>query len=684
MNFLYPGFLFALAATAIPVIIHLFNFRKFKKVYFSNVKFLKAVEQQTSSWKKIRNRLILSVRILAITFMVLAFAKPYIPDKTNSSSLQPQVVSIYIDNSYSMEAVNKEGSLLDEAKRTAREVASAYNLNDKFQLLTNDFEGRHQRLLGYDDFLNAVDEVKISSSNKTVNQIISRQSEVFTSEPDLKKNIYIISDFQRNLLGSAPVKPDTGITVRLIKLKANPLPNISVDSVWFTSPVHRPGQSEKLVVKLRNNSDQPVSRIPVKLTVNHQEKALGSLSIGPRGTMSDTLSFSSTGAGWQSGEISINDYPIVFDDHFYFSFRIRKDLPVLSINGNQPSPYLQAVYRSDPFFQLVNTPAGNVNYTQLPAYSIIILNEVSDIPASLAQQLASYVRQGGNLLVFPSLSGSQSALGGLLQTLNTDVPETIVTSETKITSLHAQHPVFSGVFDRLPSNIELPVAKTYLRYSVRSTTNRRMILELPGRRTFFAEYVSGKGRVYLSAVPLNEEASNLVRHSLFVPLMFQTALLSLHNQKLFYTLGRDQLIETDKIALSTNQTLRLRGSGFEAIPDIKQLESGTSLYLADQIKQTGNYRLTKGDSLLLIISYNDNRTESDLSYVSDQEIESKFPYGKIKILQPDGGSVQNAIKSANYGAQLWKVCLILALLFLAAEIVLIRFYNKAPSKTTNT
>ena len=153
MNFLFPGFLFALFTIAIPVIIHLFNFRKFKKVHFSNVTFLKEIQQNTSSSRNLKNLLLLITRILIIVFLVLAFSRPYIPDKNqHNNSFKQQAVSVYIDNSYSMEALNKEGTLLDEAKRRAREIVSAYSLNDKFQLLTNDFEGRHQRLLSHEDF----------------------------------------------------------------------------------------------------------------------------------------------------------------------------------------------------------------------------------------------------------------------------------------------------------------------------------------------------------------------------------------------------------------------------------------------------------------------------------------------------------------------------------------------------
>ena len=274
MNFIFPGFLFALLAVAIPIIIHLFNLRKFKKVYFSNVQFLKALQQQTSSSQRLKERLILAARLLAIIFLVLAFAKPYIPAKTQpSATFQNHVVSIYVDNSFSMGTVNKEGTLLDEAKRKAKEIASTYSSADKFQMLTNDFEGRYQRLLSKDAFETAVDEVKISSNTKNLNQIVDRQQDVFSSEPNSRKIIYLISDFQQNILGKNQVQGDKSIDIRLVRLKANPQPNISVDSVWFSSPIHKPGHTEKLLVKLRNNSDQKVAHVSIKLKINEQQKA---------------------------------------------------------------------------------------------------------------------------------------------------------------------------------------------------------------------------------------------------------------------------------------------------------------------------------------------------------------------------------------------------------------------------
>ncbi|SKB88580.1 vWA domain-containing protein [Daejeonella lutea] len=684
MRFLSPGFLFALLAIAIPIIIHLFNFRKFKKVYFSNVRFLKFVQIQTSSRQHLKDRLILASRILAIAFLVFAFARPYIPNPEQKNTYEEQVVSIFIDNSFSMEALNKEGTLLDEAKRRAKEIASAYSFNDKFQLLTNDFEGRFQRLLNYDEFQSAVDEVKISSANRDLSQIIRRQEDVFTKEPNSKKTVYVVSDFQDNILPSAPIQSDTAVTVRLVRVKANAQPNISIDSVWFASAIHKPGDPEQMVVKLRNNSDEEAENIPVRIMINKQQKAIGSLSIAPRATSTDTLSFSGLKSGWQEGEIEITDFPVVFDDRFYFSFNVQQSIPLLIINGGSENEYLNSVYRSDVFFNVSNVSSGNINYSGLNNFPLIVLNEVAQISDGLIQQLRAYVNKGGSLMVFPELLTNQEGLRKLLQTLGTDVPAEIVTAETKVSAINLQHPIFKGVFENIPQKLDLPIAKKYLRYSSQNNTTKQSVLDFPGRGTFFGEYRLGRGKIYLSAVPLNAENSNFARHSVFVPVMYQTALLSLQDQNLFHKLNRDQVIELPKLTLNANQTLKLKKDKFEAIPDLRQNENASQLYIADQIRQIGNYQLLKNDSLLAILSFNDAGPESNLSYATDRVIKGKFPNQKIDVITPERGSMQAKVKSINQGTSLWKLCIILALLFLAAEIMLIRFYKKSQTKAVTT
>jgi hypothetical protein len=378
MHFLYPAFLFALLTLAIPVLVHLFNFRRYKKVLFSNVQFLKEVQEQQASRRNLKERLILTARLLALLFLVLAFARPYISKKDDANTGKQQVVSIFVDNSYSMQTLNREGSLLDEAKQRAKQIASAYSINDRFQLLTQDFEGKHQRLLNRDEFSDAVDAVKISPQSKTIGQITARQQSLLNMQAGAVKSSYIISDFQKNIAGKLADKVNDNIPVNLVQLKASTLPNVAVDSVGLLNATHRPGESEKLIVKLRNYADKPAEQIPLKLIINGVQKAIGSFTVNARSAQTDTLIFSGLQAGWQRGEIQLQDNPIKFDNSFYFSFNVNKQLPILLIDDGIPNKYLNAVFAADPFFAAKRVQDGNVDYAGLSTYPLIILSDIKN------------------------------------------------------------------------------------------------------------------------------------------------------------------------------------------------------------------------------------------------------------------------------------------------------------------
>ena len=162
MKFVHPEILWALTALSIPIIVHLFNFRKFRKVQFSNVSFLREIRQETKSKSRLKHLLILFSRLLAVAAIVFAFAQPYFPRSDSSILPGDKAVSLYIDNSFSMEAQGEQGLLLELAKSKAIEVAAAYGATDRFQLLTNDFEGRHQRFVGRDEVVEMIQAVGFS------------------------------------------------------------------------------------------------------------------------------------------------------------------------------------------------------------------------------------------------------------------------------------------------------------------------------------------------------------------------------------------------------------------------------------------------------------------------------------------------------------------------------------------
>ncbi len=672
MHFLYPAFLFALASLAIPVLIHLFNFRRYQKVYFSNVQFLKEIREQQSSRRNLKERLILASRMLALFFLVLAFARPYIPGPQAVNAGKLKVASVFIDNSYSMQTLSREGSLLDEAKKKAKEIVTAYDINDRFQLLTQDFEGKHQRLLTREEFNDAVDAVKISPRSRNLQQVVNRQQSLLESQLNATKSLYIISDFQKNITDTQPLKGD-GVTVNLVHLTGNNLANVAVDSVWMLNAIHRPGETEKMVVRLHNYSEENSTKIPLKVFINGSQKALGGFTIKARSIQDDTLTFSGLQPGWQKGEITLQDNPVVYDNQFYFSFNVKQQMPVLLIDGGAPNTFLNAVFSADPFFKITRVPDGNVDYAALGTYPLIAISDVKTVSPGLAQQLKTYVSKGGILSVFPSVDADIASYKNFLQAMNAAYPESEVEEKTKVTALNMRNPVFVSIFENFPQNPDLPEINKYYRLS-NSGNRNESLMQMQGGRTFWANYSSGKGKVYVSAVPLNDEYSNLPRHALFVPIMFRIALLSGYDQSLFYTLGHDQTMEIPSVQTSEKQLLKLVKGNQSIIPDVRQQEGSTILYVSDQLQQTGLYNLQKQDSTLAIMAFNDNRSESDLSYFSRDDLKKSLPDGG-NILLGSKGSLKDAVTQTNLGVQLWKLCIILALIFLAAEILLIRFFK---------
>lgn len=673
MNFLYPGFLFALLTVAIPVIIHLFNFRKFKKVYFSNVAFLKEIKEQNSSRERLKNLLILCCRILAIVCLVFAFARPFLPSTSKIDQSKGNIVSIYIDNSYSMEAVNKEGNLLDEAKRKAKEIVKAFQLNDRFQLLTNDFEGKHQRLLNADELIRAVDEVKISAASRQLQQVVNRQQSVFTGASN--RFAYVISDFQKGFAGNQPIQTNAGTNISLIKLNSNALPNVAVDSVWLLSPTHQAGASEKLIVQLHNYGDEDAKNVAVKLSINQQQKAISSLNIAAGKTQTDTLAYSGLGLGWQKATVSIKDFPLTFDDQLNFSFKVNANQKILSINGQTAEKYIKALFGADSYFQLTEMPETNINYSALANFSLIVLNGLDNPSSGLAQELKTYINNGGSVVIFPNIKATKNSYTSFLTALGLPAVADVNSSPAKVSHIELKHPLFKDVFETLPQNIDLPQVNHYFNFIERSQSSKEDLLQLPAGKLFFARYPLGNGQAYLAATDLANENSNLAKHPVFVPLMYKIAFASTKEQPIYYIASKDNVLESQKIALGANESLKLVADNFEVIPELRQTNGKTLLYVADQVKKAGYYELKKADSTLAVIAFNDNRTESDMHYNTGAEVKELFGKEPVAFLDPKSDSIASAVASKNNGTELWKLCLILSLVFLAIEIVLVRFYH---------
>lgn len=694
MNFVNPAFLFALSAISIPIIIHLFNFRKFKRVYFPNVRFLKEVKQETQSKSRLKHLLVLVARILAVLFLVLAFAQPFVPAENTNVVAGEKVVSIYIDNSFSMEAINKNGTLLDEAKKRAEEIVSAFKATDKFQLLTNDFEGRHQRMVNKEEFLEMLQEVKISPALKTASEVTSRVLDLLHKETAAQKKMYFISDFQKTVTDLDKIKNDTSITCTLIPVIAEEKSNVYIDSCWFNSPVRQLGVNEQMNVRIRNVSSKTLENNPVKLFINGQQKTPASYNIQAESETSVILSFASKETGIQQCRIEINDFPVAFDDKFYFSFNVAKNIPVLCINSSEKlndasnlsneSKALNKLF-SDSLFVFSNVQESKLDYSLLSNNKLIILHGIKNISSGMAQELKRFVSKGGSLLVFPAVNTETGSYNTFFSSMNCSVYGNTDTVNTKVDKLNYEHPIYANVFEKKPDNIDLPAVLSHYVLSRGTRSNEEYLMRMQNGNTLLGKFDFEKGKVYLSAVPLDPEWSNFTRHALFVPTLYKIAVYSQGFLPLFYTIGEADAVDVGSASVTGENVFHIKGdasssltTNFDIIPEHKVGENGTSVFLHNQVKDAGNYSLHLGENKLTGLSFNYDRKESNLDCYTAKELldeKDKAVLSNFVLIETGSGSLTDKLAEIDQGKKLWSLCVWLVLLFLGTEIMLLRFWK---------
>ena len=408
MSFLYPTFLYALLALALPVIIHLFYFRRFRKVYFSNVRYLREVKEETSMRSRLRNLLVLLLRCLALAALVFAFAQPFLP--VEEGVLQGRkAVSIYVDNSFSMDAQGDRAALLQLAKDRAEEIIAAYGPEDRFQVLDNTFSGRSQRLIGREEALSAIAEIGIGPESRRLSRVLDNQRALLETSDGENRLAYLVSDFQRNVTDIA-ANGDTSLTVTLLPLRSVRQRNVAIDSVWLDAPVAQVGVNNLLLVRVRNHGEEAVDNVRLSVDYNGQEKPEGTLVIPARNYVVDSIYLPVDRGGSHRAVLSVTDFPVTFDDDYFIGFSATERVTVLRIAGADGEDENLRTALQLPVFESNFSTVQNIDYGRLGEYALIVVEGLPDL-SSGPEPAAAAVRAGRG--ESPAVPSSRGGSGGL-------------------------------------------------------------------------------------------------------------------------------------------------------------------------------------------------------------------------------------------------------------------------------
>jgi len=673
MIFANPVFLWGLLALLIPIAVHLFNFRRYRKVYFSNVERLMEVKSEKRKVKQLKRWLVLLMRCMAIAGLVLAFAQPTLP---GSEQLQSgtTAVSVYVDNSFSMENSGSDGSQLETAKQKAREVAAAYRPGDRFQLLSNTLAGEEFRWLSREEFLDAVDNLRISPASRRLSEVAQRQADFLKQSGAANRHAYLVSDFQSSAadLSSFNLHPST-LNYTLVPLEGTATDNLYIDTLVLDAPAYFVGGSVTVEATLRNDGSHDVEKLPVKLFVNGRERALATVDI-PAGTAAKaSLRFTIDSAGWLNGSVEIADYPVTFDDNCYFSLLAGQRIEMLQTGATNEN--IEKLFAHDSAVRYQQLPTLN---SQLSTLNFVLLNEVASLPSGEAQSLATWVEEGGFLCVVPPADGRVEQLNTLLAMLNAPRLESWNVRTIRASKVDLQSSLYRQVFSQSTKDeMEMPTVQG--RYLISSGQSLcQPIITLADGSLLLASTPHGAGRLYLFSTPLTAQWTDFVAQALFVPTLYNMALYSRPLPPASHTLGG-----TDAIFLQHNydpagtppELASIHG-GTPLLPDIRRVGNRSAMIPHGELTEAGHYKL--GDEYL---AFNYERLESQLQFLTPQEVADAVDSMEgVSVVRNAAKPLDREIRARRNGTPLWHWCILIALAALLGETLLIKGIKKSERK----
>jgi hypothetical protein len=640
MQFKHPEIFYFLFLLVIPILVHLFQLRRFKKEYFTNVQFLKELSVQTRKSSKIKKWLLLCTRLLILASLIFAFAQPFL--KAKDSNTITNEMYIVLDNSFSMQAKGQKGELL---KRAIEDLLQHAPENQVFSLLTN-------TAVFWNTDIKAIQKelqnLKYSAAPFGLESVMAK---IKSRKSPYNKDIVIITDaigLQTKQLSSI----DKDFNTTFIIPKAQQTNNISIDSVYIKQTLDK---FYEISIELAAYGDA-TKEAPVAL---YNNKKLVAKTLLQFNTKKEIISFTIPKEDF-NGYATIEDTGLEYDNTFYFSITKPKKTNVLSIGEAEKSIFLSKIY-TPAEFSYINFDISNLDYNTIEKQDAIVLNELKEIPQALQTTLKSFVEKGGNVIVIPSSENPILNMNALLSGFGNIQFKAFQNTEKLITKIAFSHPLYASVFEKKIDNFQYPNTKT----SFAVSSSNPAVLSYQDQSAFLTSISNTTASVYVFSAPINKVNSNFQNSPLIVPTFYNMAQSAQRTGITALTIGNSQPFIADMV-LSKEEIVTVKNENEKFIPVQQLLSNKVKLTFNDYPQQAGNFGMYKQNELIKNISFNYNRTESDL-FKNNESILTDFKTST---------SIENifdTLQKDRTNNEIWKWFVLLALLFIVAEVFIQKF-----------
>ena len=681
MSLLYPHFLWALGLNIIPILIHLFNLQKHETIYFSDITLIKDIEKETKRVSRVKNILILLLRMFLISSLVIAFCFPYNKENSIYEMNSSGVIGIYLDNSFSMQRSNSNQTLLENAKDDIMNLLDQFSETTKFILTTNQKSKNKSYTLNKEDLIKELTQLQSTSNSLNYNEIIAIQNE--QSKQELSHS-YWFTDLQKKDFDFKKIGTDSIFTINLIHYKSKNISNLSIDSVWFSEKSRKLNTEDELNVKINNYSENEIE-FQTKLLINNTEVITQSLNVvKPNEIKNISFHYILENKGIKNGLIKITDASYndqAFDDQYYFTYSVDQNYKVVHLyeNNKNIQKAFETLYSKIEKSQFKSINISNGFTAQELDADLIILDGISTFKKELINVLTS---SNNRNIVFIPIDDSKYLSYEILEKFNLKFiksDSTVENIDQKIVS----ETFFSSVFDKKEKNIDLPYFKKTFQLNPSVSISKTPLITLSNYKPLLIQSEVKGNKLFLFTAPLNPKNSNLTNHAIFVPIFLKIKETCANDQLKQYKIDQIPFIYTDKYNQQNGEITivdQIINPSFSFYPSLIYNQGKTYLNCESQIEKDGHYFLNIKDTILDSFSVNYSRDESNMSFLSFKEIKTIIKNNNldkhIKYIENNLESNQSIFSKKQNQEHYWKYFIILGIIFIALEITVIKLTEK--------
>lgn len=636
MQFKHPEIHYFLFLLVIPILVHLFQLRRFKKEYFTNVKLLKELQTQTRKSSKIKKWLLLATRLLLLACLIIAFAQPYFENEKTAKKGNDLI--ILLDNSFSMQAKGPKGELL---KRSVQELLEELPENQTFSLLTN------TEIFWDTDIKSIQKELQNLSYSAVPFQLDYLLNQVEIKKKQVPKDFIIITDALQTESKKATTLTQNH-SVYLIQTQAEYVSNVCLENVEISQVLD---QFYELKITLQSFG---LKHKEVALSVISKNKAIANTVVQfekPKAVIKITIPKKEF-----QGTVHIEDQSLAYDNDYYFSISTPKKASILAIGSPEKNNFLDRLFTADEF-NFTSTELKSLDYNQIENQEAILLNELEDLPLALGTTLKSFYEKGGNVVLIPNQQNSVSTLNTFTANFGTPKYAALSTTEKQITTINYSHPLYQTVFENKVTNFQYPKVKSSF-----GLTGITAVLQYEDQAIFVGSNTNQLGNFYTFSAPINKQNSNFQNAPLIVPTLYNMGQNQNKIGSIAYTIGENQSLLLETI-LSKDEAVVVQNKDYSFIPLQQLLHTKCKLTFGDYPEKAGNYEVLKNQETLKRISFNYPRTESDITAINSGNFDT---FTKVNNLS----TVLNDLASSQSSSEIWKWFLMGTLLLLCIELLI--------------